>query len=188
MSISQCLPHLTLDDPWWPWSELQILGTNNWPHPPSFMSIDQCLPHLTLDDPWWPCSDIQNLRHQQLTPPTKFHVHTSMFTPFYLIWPRMTPYDLEVTFKIFDINNWPHPPSFMSIYQCLPHLTYFDLGWSLMTLNWPLTFSASIIDPVHQVSCQPTNVYPFDLIWPWMTPDDLSETFTIFGTTIDPTH
>jgi len=35
----------------------------------------------TLNDPWWPWSDLQNFRHEQLTPPTKFHVHTPMFTP-----------------------------------------------------------------------------------------------------------
>jgi len=85
--------------------------------------------HLTLDDPWWPWSDLQNFRHQQSTPPTKFQVHKPMFTPFDLIWPWMTPHDLEVTFKIFNINNWPHPPSFMSIDQCLPHLTLDDPWW-----------------------------------------------------------
>ena len=83
----------------------------------------------------------------------------------------MTPDDLEVTFNIFGVINWLHPPSFMSIYHCLPHLISFDLGWPLMTLKLPLFFSASAIDPIHQVSCPYTNVYPVwpldDPWWPW---------------------
>jgi len=142
-----------------------------------------------------------------------------MFTQFDLIWPWMTPDDLELTSKIFDINNWPHPPSFMSISQCLSHLTLDDPWWPWselqiygtnnwphtpsfmsinqrlphltlddpMTLQWHSKFSASIIDPVHQVSCQPTNVYPFDLIWPWMTLMTFQRPSQFLASTIDPT-
>ena len=54
------------------------------------------------------------------------HQRSCPYTIVYPIWPLMTPDDLGVTFNIFGINSQPHPPSFMCIHQCLPHLTLDD--------------------------------------------------------------
>jgi len=124
---------------------------------------------FTLFNVIWPWSALPKFRRQQLTPPTKFHVHTPMCTQFDLIDLWMTPDDLELTFKIFWTNNWPHPPSFMSIHQCVPYFNSFDLRWPLMTSKWPSKFLASLIDSTHQVSCPYTTVYP---IWSHLTLDD----------------
>ena len=112
--------------------------------PPTKLHVHTSI--FTLFDLIWPWMTLPNFWRQQLTPTIKFHVHTPMCAQFDL-W--MTPDDLEMTFKIFGTNNWPHPPSFMSIYQCDPYFSSFDLRWPLMTSKWPTKLLASLIDPTH---------------------------------------
>jgi len=167
--------HLTSDDPDDLEVTFKILGVNNWPHPPSFISIHQVVypiypiwPH-SLVDLWWCWSTDHyklGLSVIEMHPPSRdAPIHQvsgpcdpqSPRSPFDLRWPLMT-------LKTFGTNNWHHTLSSMSIHQCLPHLTSIDLGWTLMTLNWPSKMFASTIDPTHEGSCQSTNI---DLIWPW---------------------
>ena len=94
------------------------------------------------------------------------------------IRPRMNPDDLEVNFKLFGFENRPYPPRFISIHQCSPI-------WPRMTLKWTSKILALRIDPIYQVSCSFTNVYPLDLGWPMMT---LKWPSKMLVPRIDPTH
>ena len=98
------------------------------------------------------------------------------------IWPWMTPDDLEVTFKIFGINTRPHPPSFKSINQCLPHLTLDDPSWPWSDLQ---NFQHQQLTPSTKFHVNRPMFTPFDLGWPLMTLKWPSKFST---STIDPTH
>ena len=101
---NQYLPYLTLDDLWWPWSDLQNFKHSQLTppikfhvHTPMFTPFDLGWPLMTLK---WPSKFLAftiDPTHQASCP----------YTNVYPIWPWMTPDDLEVTFKIFGIHNWP---------------------------------------------------------------------------------
>ena len=81
------------------------VNTENRTHPQSFMSIHQCFSHLTMDD--------QKMWAQRIGLIPKSRYPTPMFTHI----TSDDPNYLEVTFKIFCIENRPHPSSFISIHQ-----------------------------------------------------------------------
>ena len=173
--------HLTLGDPWWLRTDLQIVWHRTISPSAKFHFHTTNYTDLTLNYPWWPWTDLQYLQHRTISPPTKFHFPSSNRTDLTLGDPNdlelylcnfshrnispptkfhshrtLTPDDPELTSKTFGIKQYPHPPSFTSIRQTIQI-------WPLCDLQnvWHQTISPPIKFHFHK-----TNYTDLTFMWP----------------------